>query len=79
MPFSLPMRRIFLSMARPVRTTQQRRHVGLPSRLREVGLWQRTQGSAGSLRFMARYSIVFSEQKSTFPATIRAQPSYIHN
>jgi len=50
-PLSFPMRRIFLSMASPVSTTQQRRHVGLPSRLREVGRWQRTQGSGGSLRF----------------------------
>jgi len=47
------MRRSFLSIARPDNTTQQRRQVGLPSRLREVGLWQRTQGCGGSLRFMA--------------------------
>jgi hypothetical protein len=73
------MRRIFLSMARPVSTTQQRRHVGLPSRRREVGLWQRKQGSTGNLRFMARFSIESSVRKSTFPASIHAPPSYIHS
>jgi hypothetical protein len=69
-PLSFPMRRIFLSMARPVSTTQQRRHAGLPSRLREVGFWQRTQGSAGNLRFMIGYSL------DAF-TPIRAKPSYI--
>jgi hypothetical protein len=72
------MRRIFLSDSSSDKTTQQRRHVGRPSRRREVGFWQRTQGSAGSLRFMVCFSIYFSYQKLTIFALIRAPPSYIH-
>jgi hypothetical protein len=56
------MRRIFLSIASPVSTTQQRRHAGLQSRRREVGFSQRAQGSEGSLRFTECISIDFSER-----------------
>jgi hypothetical protein len=71
------MRRISLSASSSANTTKQRRHVGLPSRRREVGILQRTQGLGGNLRFMARYSNELSKQKSTYPAPIHAQPSYI--
>jgi hypothetical protein len=66
------MRRISLSASSSVSTTQQRRHVGLPSRLREVGLSHRTQGLGGNLCLMGYYSTQFSKEKSTFSALIRA-------